>query len=798
MTRLNSTFRSGCKLDNRTTKGEKQAGQAHHLRSKSRVLSKQSRVFVQLEKSLIRTGKLFGTTLHERPRRTIKTTSEKAIRAMDVARQSSMEEGLQVQLLSWKEKPDNLISGKLKERCYDEDGVLSRVRDELHGSNGIHNDGQIKVSSQRNEATLGQIKGVEKIEACARSANRTQQNAKLVEKTLFDAAYLNQFQNSEASISNGISCDNMHLRSSRLEDLQGNIQDIQNESESLKDSCLTDANTDDINLNLMEVELKCASRPNNLPLCIDEDKCTSSIEGKRTAMKATCEEEGFATGLDKGCNENSKNMELEERADCRVDEVGLLDEKLLSSVDKVDISSKLKSQAELNDEPVIANECKDERQNCHCNGSSMPTSVKTVTSVEGRPKRATRRLRSIHEGDFILDVRQIPHKFNDKISTVKRGNKRTALPNCKKRKRTPKQDTCENPNLEEKTEHIEQVNATSKDNEEEKYVNVDCVLGVRHDNCNKQQVLVQFTDGTSNWIKKSEIKSPMALLCDYFSYPDQDLAASHRLPSTWFGCQLTSWEERTLTVSDFEDYEFYQMHDNKSKEAKHKDIYFSNKKRNKTPDDSLSVSHDISKHPLGLADDCQYFSDHDGHRTSPLHEELKGANHLFSGDCDHDCIPTNPVTLSISPNDDECSITDIDDVMFENAFNDNELIDAKTTDGSEKFLKRNSFVNDKTVLSDAVPIFVSRNGEIEVLQSDHIEIILKHKDKRSKRIRSETCDNLIHQLETRINDDKCKFVVINGMEDYFASSMDMEKLIKFPCEAEKTKYDEKMANLRYL
>ena len=807
MTRLNSTFRSGCKLNNRTIKQEKQAGQAHKLRSYSRVLSRRNRVFIDIDKTLVRTCKLFRTTLHERLKRTSRATSVKAIRAMDVARQSSMEEGLQVQLLSWKENPDNLISDKLKERCgFDDDMVLSRVSEDRQSSNGVENDAQAKFCSQQDEETLGKLNGVGKIEACVRSENRMQDNAKPAEKTLNDLGCIPHTEHTgddRIIHRNGIASDDLHLGSSI--DLQESVPSTINEAENLNSILSASSKVEHSGICLKDVQSTFTSRPSHSPLADTKDGCILNVEENRTTMEDT---DVKTVPTNSEFKDNDRVLQLQRYKGMQRVETNLLDNtsRLISQASDVDIDSVHgpAMQADVNVESVTTNECKNEStnegQNCLCEGIDGVASLTSAGTTEGRPKRTTRRLRPRHEDDYILDVRQIPHKFNDKISTVKKGNRKTLLPGCKRRRKTMKQSSCDD--VQGVMDVSEKVNTRVNDGDEEKYSNVDCVLGVRHDDCNKQQVLVQFTDGTSNWIKKSEVRSPVDFLCEYFSHPDQDIVAAQRLPAQWFGYELASWEDRALEEADFGEFDFFEKDDKVSRDCRTRKGYSSGKQSNRSSQNLISVTHEFSNSPKDLTNSCKYVVEDGDRMITHTDDEIYSAQ-LFSSEINEnsslDKYPSIPLALDSLTKNGECSIGDLDYMFIDTDLTESELIGSKVAEENPHLLKRLPY-GDRTISSspDAIPIFVSRNGELEVLQSDHIEIILKHKDKRSKRIRSETCDNLIHQLESRINDDKCQFVVINGLEDYFASSMDMEKLIKFPCEAEKTRYDEKMANLRYV
>ena len=805
MTRLNSTFRSGCKLSNRTIRGEKQAGQAQKLRSNSRALSKKNRVFIDVDKTLVRTCKVFRTALHERPERTTRTTSEKAIRVMDVARQSSMEEGLQVQLLSWKEKPDNLISGKLKERCgCDDDVVLSRVREDLQGSDGAESDGQVKACNKQDSEALGQLNGVERIEACVRSENRMRKDTNLVEKAVNDTAYVSHFEHSKPEssvIPNGIACNDMHLRSTLRNDLQGNLCCTRNESKDFDAKPSAHSNMEQPDACLRGVQWTVADRPNHSHLRSTKDKCITNVRENKTIVETS----GETLVIDQYGDDRTI-----QKKDTGVlgNEINLLGDSSRRlpelNVDCIDFGVTSERQANIGAKSNITDEFKNdniiEKQSCLCDGIDGATPSNSVSKMGGRPKRTSRQLRSRHEDDYILDVRQIPHKFNDRISTVKKGNRKALVQGCRKRRRTQKQDIGEN--IEVVANTSEKVTAANESTDDEKYLNVDCVLGVRHDGCNKHQVLVQFTDGTSNWIKKSEVRLPLTFLCDYFSHPDQDVMTAQRLPAQWFECQVPSWEDRPLKVTDFGDFDFYNRDSKRYRDGRASMGPVPNNQNYIPPQNLLSGTHELSEDSMSLAESYKFYFRTDAGIVSPDVSELIQPAELYSPEINEhsvlDRYSSNPLALNILTNGTACVLKDMDSTIIDDDFSESEKIDSKLVEGSPQVLQGIFDRDNLSVSADAVPIFISRNGELEVLQSDHIEIILRHKDKRSKRIRSETCDNLIHQLESRINDDTCQFVVINGLEDYFASSMDMDKLIKFPCEAEKTKYDEKMANLRYV
>lgn len=792
MTRLNSTFRSGCKLDNRTIKEEKQAGKANQPRKKSRNFTKQDCSFIDPGKTFVRTCKLFKTTLHERPRQDCKPTSEKAIRAMDVARQSSMEEGLQVQLLPWKEKADNLISSKSKERSpYNDEGKLPIVRGDLSSidSNGIRNEMKINSCCQHNEGRLGQVNGVGEIEACVRSDNRMQLNAKVNEKSLESMVYSGKSAEMDAdSITNGIQCDVQHLKIS-----SNNTKETA--ATVFENSPVSDLKAGNVDISLVEVGWTLTNRPNPSSLHYNyKDQCVSNAGSGKTVSDETLEEVNLK-------NSSGDTDDIKKK--------GIADTNTLDHCAKsTNTSNTCKdrkhsgsdSQTERDCEHIIAIDLKEKNTNdsCKCDDSTGPASHSVI---KGRPKRAARSLRSRHDDDFILDVRQIPHKFKDKITSIKKENRKNLLACGKKRKRTQKQDNKELLTEQEKSEKTEKASKLNEVVDEDKYVNVDCVLGVRHDDNNKQQVLVQFTDGTSNWIKKSEMKSPVNTLSDYFLFADQDLSAAQRLPSAWFGCHLDSWENRPLKLSDFGDCDFYQANGKKLIKCEKSKDYCSKISKRWPAQNIPSPLREASKDSFYLEDRFESIFDMDEKIVNQLAGERLLSNMYFSQsnrvvDCDR--IPSNPIGLDSLTSSDQLNLKNDENLFQIDELSDCEPVYCKKVEEVSRPIKpRLSCRSSTTILSDGVQVFLSRNGEVEVLQSDHVEIVLRHKDKRSKRIRSETCDNLIHQLELRINDDECQFVVINGLEDYFASSMDMEKLIKFPSEAEKTKYDEKMANLRY-
>jgi len=791
MTRLNSTFRSGCKLGNRTIREGKQPGQAHKLRRNSRVVSKKSRVFIEIDKTFARTYRLFRKTLHERPTRTTRATSEKAIRVMDVARQSSMEDGLQVQLLPWKENPNSPSSDNLKEhRGYSDKIVFSRVCDNRQDSSRMETDEKVAACSLQDEVTSGQLNGVEKIEACVRSENRMQHSMESVEKSLKDIPFIPHPDCREANkiiTNNGIACDCRHLRRSLNSDIQC-CHRARDEPGELDTADSANGRAKGTHISLKDTQVRSGNKLSQLTSGDTLDRCIANLRQKVRVLEQNIDEK---VAVSDQCVKSGK---LEKRDDgiFHLSETDILDDgsRIVFESNATDIVSTNGSQFATN---VDKSNNDSMTKELPCDSIDNVTSFKSVSAMVGRPKRASRQLRPRHEDDYILDVRQIPHKFNDKISTVKKGNKKALLPGCRKRRRIKKHELCDN--LQGNGNVNEKLCTEAEDTGEEKYTNVDCVLGVRHDDSNKQQVLVQFTDGTSNWIKKSEMKSPpMSSLCAYLSHPEQDLLIAHRLPSQWFGLQLTPWEDRPLEVTDFE---FFTKDNKASKDYKTSSSYFHDKQRNR-PSQDLSSAVAV---PLELSENCKYLLEESDTVVSPDGRRINSPElcSLESIEEPHvNGYASIPLALNSLTDDGLCTLKDFDDMVVDNDTGERRVIEGGFKKASPLLLEGSPYRKCTSVSSDAVPIFVSRNGEIEVLQSDHIEIILKHKDKRSKRIRSETCDNLIHQLESRINDDECQFVVISGLEDYFASSMDMEKLIKFPSEAEKTKYDEKMANLRYL
>ena len=216
--------------------------------------------------------------------------------------------------------------------------------------------------------------------------------------------------------------------------------------------------------------------------------------------------------------------------------------------------------------------------------------------------------------------------------------------------------------------------------EEETGPCIEIVLGARRNHLNNCcQLLVQFEDGTSNWIAEREFKNVdiKKSVSKYFLHPDQDLSTIHRVPFNTYCADKASVPNTTKLATT---------------EAK-------------TPVGTLNSSTQNQA------------VDKEEENTAP-------------------CFSPQPKT-----------------------------------------------------------VYHSRNKEIQVIKTDYVHITVQHNDSRCKRIKRETCTELIEHLEDA-SVDESNVVVISGIEEYFSCMKDMQQLLTFPAECETRNYDENTVALR--
>ena len=936
MTRLNNTFRSSCKLLNRTTKQEEQAGQTYHLRSNSRLISSSnSSVFLDLH--FIRTGRLFGTRLHERARRTEQLS--RTLRVMDVARQSSMKEGLQVKLLSDKDISGDLIEGRVKGCASFTGEALLSVR---RKDDGLNDDGENlqkeKESSDSNRPLEHPttINGDIKIEAIVRADNRTQTNVKPVDKMLLDLE-----SRSLTAISGKLTHENLTGNMPTLDTENGyvdqTVNPTQEESNSMTNCKLDGCGRVDDSHNGSTEEWTFEARPNTLVFICKKNGAHSSLDLHSSEKRSSRTQEDDHVRKQSEVKSDTLSLPL-----LNGDSVGLDSKSGVVDISKhVKVScqsEKICGESNLNDGTEHSVGFRNVCDNFDRTGSNEQSAVGAVAVLEAckcesqsdktddrtqrRPKRNVRSLKLRNDDEYFIDIKLGKRKVREKDDIKKEGNK-AKKPKIKKQKKAEKLKIKENGSVAERDLGPEKgsseihCDGASKEDNSEKYVNVECVLGMRQNKNRQPQILVQFTDGTSNWIGKSEMQSPISSLSDYFTFSSQDLAVLHRLPFRWFGEPLIEWAQRDLKVSDFgvieakektkltclslekreaellerktcelSSPEMQPVSENERARTENiaqeqvdnfddeavvdverngvikgniitgTEIEISKQTQNNKyqmepqSQEGVSISR-LHKQSDSIIDDCKLSSfnqtkvrtncklntnwfetetdivgsvgktfgppdlsyvDNVGRVKNATRDTVKPLDLSFV-DMKINSLDLGAVKGHFGPPD--LSYIDADSKLITPEYCQEQMSPCKLSNIEKEQKKLDKGPKKNLVLSKdrwltgskgspseettrTHPTFISRNGELEVYEQDYIEIVLRHKDKRSKRIRSETCDNLIQQLESRIVDHKCPYIVISGLEEYFASTMDMDKLLKFPAEAEKTRYDEKMANLRYV
>lgn len=854
---------------------------------------------------------------------------------MDVARQSSMKEELQVKLLSGKDISGDLIEGRVKGCASFNSEALLSVGSKDDGLNddakSLQKDKESSDSNRLSEQ-LTTINGDIKIEAIVRADNRTQTKVRPVDKMLFDLE-----SRSLTAISGKVTNENLTGNMHKLDTENGyvdqTVNPTQGESNSITNCKLDGCEGKDDSHNGSTGEWTLKARPNTLVFICKKNGAHSTLDLHSSEKQSSRTQEGgcvikraeVESNILSPPVSNGDSVGLESNA-------GIVDVKVPCSDEKPREESNVNGRTELG--AGCRNVCDGSNkaesieqsvmgdaavlETCKCESQSDKLDERT----QRRPKRNARSLKLRNDDEYYIDIKPSKRKIRERDDSRKEGNK-AKKPKIKKQKKPEKLKIKESSCVADKDLGAEKgsnevhCDDASKQDNSEKYVNVECVLGMRQTKNGEPQILVQFTDGTSNWIGKSEMQSPISSLSEYFTFSSQDLAVLHRLPFCWFGEPLIEWAQRDLKVSDFGVIETEERRKLACLSLEKREIELLEREECQLSSPKLlpvsdyeragiesSVQEKVDNVESNVIVDVEmngeiegniithseideikqiqnegYLLEHkeqeqkgfsifslheqsDGNivdgKTSPFEESKartnfklnpnwyeKGADIISSigksfGPPDLSYInkvgkvknatrdTMKPLDLSFV--DMKINSLDLSPVKGHFGPPDLSYIDAhgKLQESNQEPLspfelsyiekkqhtlekdpeKKGSlpkvrllaspkrFPNEET--TRVHPIFVSRNGELEVYEQDYIEIVLKHKDKRSKRIRSETCDNLIQQLESRIVDDKCPYIVISGLEDYFASTMDMEKLLKFPAEAEKTRYDEKMANLRYV
>jgi len=238
------------------------------------------------------------------------------------------------------------------------------------------------------------------------------------------------------------------------------------------------------------------------------------------------------------------------------------------------------------------------------------------------------------------------------------------------------------------------------------------VLGYRTHKL-KKEMLVQFENGTSNWIDYHEKEFDVTKMKEYYEHTEQSLSIIHRLGyQTFFpSSSISSFSDQDLSSSDESDLDdvFFRPSPALGKKC---DQLLSNKEALQSTNKEVEMSLDSEK---GLKNLCNY---------------------ALSSKCS-----------SIYP--------------YQKM--------------QEMFVK-----ND----GDFVSIYLRK---------------LNTKDqKKGDLVNPRCCEKVISTLEDCAVDDVCKAVIINGIEEYFASSSIFEKLLKKTPALEGKKYEEDVSMLRYL
>ena len=241
------------------------------------------------------------------------------------------------------------------------------------------------------------------------------------------------------------------------------------------------------------------------------------------------------------------------------------------------------------------------------------------------------------------------------------------------------------------------------------------VLGYRTHK-SKKEMLVQFENGTSNWIDYHEKEFDVTKMKEYYEHTEQSLSVIHRL-----GYQTFFPSSSISSLSDGEDNTLLS-----SEESDLDDVFFRPLQGSAKKFDQLS-------------------SNREGAQSTNKDVEMSlESEHGLKNLCNY--------ALSSKLN----SIYPYQKMQ-------------------EMFVK-----ND----GDFVSIYLRK---------------LNTKDqKKGDSVNPRCCEKIITTLEDCAVDDVCKAVIINGIEEYFASSSIFEKLLKKTPALEGKKYEEDVSMLRYV
>ena len=757
---MKSTYRPSCMIENRKTKGSKNASKVRCAGKKIRVTSCPNKLGFDLHNDKIRTEKLLETALHARQQ--VRKNGRRDFRALDVAGDMNMEEDLQVRLLSAKHKDKRILEASLSGcESYQHAAILS-MKSRQNGaiSSSITSERDFEGSSKRSKIKHskldnGDIKieafatvngnsnantseqafrdGINKLEAGLKSCRDVCVDSKIIlQKRPGDVLKFNgDLDNSNCRLLQ----DNIVFCKDKVKDLASRIGFQSCTDSSLLENCNSSVYHDEllhgsvsIKVNDGEVSLNGA----------DDVSCQTIDASEKTSILLQTSE--------------SKSKEKNANLDNQSEEIGL--DTLVYNCN----CEKLKKFCVHN--TSVARKVFKAESDCRRKTECSIEQGKTpeIPNLNSRPKRRARNLRCAEIEECFVKKRKNKGKG---IQTNKKRKQDKVVLETDQTART-KRRTNKKPNIKDTQsedsklcpESIPNKKVDGKSNskigpvEEDTHMvaeDVEEVLGIKISEDGTCNVLVQFKDGTSNWMDKLQLDSIKEPLVDYFSFSSQDLSVVHR--------------------------PLFSIYDEPVENCLHIDSV------NLYPEDSkVNISKD---------------------RLEEVHTISPSSLQADLGSCPENicCLPEP--TLQTIPEGPDLSVVEdsaadgMVPLVYENWSGDLK---------NDVFDDDNEIVRDEERCSDTLAksnkVFISKNGELEVLESDFTQIVLKHKDKRSKRIRVETCDNLIQQLELRSTDENSSFVVIYGLEEYFASTMDMERIQKFPAHSESTRYDERITSLR--
>eukprot|EP00794_Sanderia_malayensis_P019752 gene19752-21688_t len=320
-------------------------------------------------------------------------------------------------------------------------------------------------------------------------------------------------------------------------------------------------------------------------------------------------------------------------------------------------------------------------------------------------------------------------KVDENEATVKQFCKRQNN-NKVRRRRKPKSlikydalKTCDN--LEDACSFADKASRTEESNGLQS-VDIEQVLGMRISDNGLCDILVQFKNGTSNWIRKDNHEILKNAILDCFSVSSKNHCILHRLPFSFY---------YKTDVSD--------------------DIVCNDKVKGTTQFKKSFIP--------SLSLNCK----------EPATELKSVKKELYSSNKNSTLLDKSCMDLQLSPHTWKRLSPEFEQDLVDSAQGELSIL-------------------DKTTSSHSII------GELQIINSEFTEIVLQHKDKRSKRIKAETCDNLIQQLDLKSIDNNCKLIILCGFEEYFSSSMDLERVVKAKADLESTQHDEVIGRLRYL